>query len=110
MMIFIEHPVFSRQIVELLTDEEYGRFQTELVRNPRTGDVIPGLFGLRKVRVATSGRGKRGGVRVIYLLLPEEDVIYLFYAYSKGDMLDLTPEQQRRFKQAVQTIKREFSI
>jgi len=80
MITFVEHPVFSRQIVELLTDEEYGRFQSELARNPQIGDVIPGLYGLRKVRVAITGRGKRGGVRVIYLLLLNTEAIYLFYS------------------------------
>jgi len=65
-MIFIETSVFTRQVLELLTDEEYAGFQSELAANPLAGDVIEGTGGLRKVRVAAKGRGKRGGARVIY--------------------------------------------
>lgn len=58
-MIFIETSVFTRQVQELLTDEEYAVFQSALAANPEAGDVIEGTGGLRKVRVAASGRGKR---------------------------------------------------
>lgn len=64
-MIFIETSVFTRQVLELLTDEEYADFQSELAANPLAGDVIEGTGGLRKVRVAAKGRGKRGGARAI---------------------------------------------
>lgn len=66
-MIFIETSVFTRQVLEMLTDEEYADFQSELVANPLAGDVIEGTGGLRKVHVAANGRGKRGGARVISL-------------------------------------------
>lgn len=59
-MIFIETSVFTRQVQELLTDEEYAAFQSALAANPEAGDVIEGTGGLRKVQVAASGRGKRG--------------------------------------------------
>ena len=55
----------TRQVLELLTDEEYADFQSELAANPLAGDVIEGTGGLRKVRVAAKGRGKRGGARAI---------------------------------------------
>lgn len=51
-MIFTEHPVFTRRITELLSDEEYRKFQADLAANPDAGDVIPGLGGLRKIRLA----------------------------------------------------------
>ena len=54
-MTFTEHPVFTRRIMELLTDEEYREFQLELAANPESGDVIPGLGGLRKIRLALPG-------------------------------------------------------
>jgi len=59
--------LFTRRIVELLDDDSYARFQAMLIRNPEAGDVIQGTGGLRKIRVAASGRGKRGGARVINL-------------------------------------------
>jgi hypothetical protein len=64
-MIFIETSVFTRQVLELMTDEEYADFQSELAANPLAGDVIKDTGGLRKVRVVAKGRGKRGGARVI---------------------------------------------
>jgi len=62
----IETSVFTRQITELLSDDEYRRFQTELAANPALGPVIRGGGGIRKVRVAAGSRGKSGGARVIY--------------------------------------------
>jgi hypothetical protein len=108
MLTFIEHPTFTRQIRELMSDEAYAEFQTWLASNPEQGDVIPGLDGLRKVRVALPGHGKRGGARFIYLLLLRVETVVLFYAYTKGAIEDLTPEQKRRLRDAVQAIKREF--
>ncbi len=109
MIRFIEHPTFTRQIVELLSVDEYRDFQKELAADPEKGDVIPGLGGLRKVRVQLAGRGKRGGARVIYLLIPRPEIVFLFYAYSKGDIKDLTPDQKKRLRNAVEEIKREFA-
>lgn len=71
MFTFIEHPTFTKQIESLFSDEEYRRLQTDLAANPESGDVIPGLGGLRKVRWGAKGKGKRGGARIIYLLIPE---------------------------------------
>jgi hypothetical protein len=66
-MVFIETPVFTRQVQELLSDEAYSAFQWYLAFNPDAGDVIRDTGGLRKVRWSVAGSGKRGGVRVIYL-------------------------------------------
>ena len=64
-MVFIETPVFTRQVQELLSDEAYSAFQWYMALNPEAGDVIQGTRGLRKVRWSATGRGRRGGVRVI---------------------------------------------
>ena len=108
MMTFIESPAFTRQIAGLMSDLEYAKFQQALTERPDVGDVIPGLGGLRKVRWSAHGQGPRGGARVISLLLVKAESIYLFYAYTKGQMADLNTEQKRRLRSAVDAIKTEF--
>jgi len=105
--IFIEHPTFTKQIEALFSDEEYRRLQTDLAANPESGDVIPGLSGLRKLRWGAKGKGKRGGARIIYLLIPRPGLVYLFYVYTKGDITDMGSEQKKRLVKAVEAIKTE---
>lgn len=108
MFIFVEHPTFTKQLEVLFSDNEYCQFQVELVSTPNAGDLIPGLHGLRKIRWRAKGKGKRGGARIIYLLIPKRGIIYLFYAYTKGDISDMSPEQKKRMAKAVFTIKRSY--
>lgn len=63
-MIFIETPVFTRQIAALVNDDDYADFQRVLANDPEAGDVIAGTGGLRKIRMAAKGHGKRDGARV----------------------------------------------
>ena len=65
---FIETRLFTRLVQEYFSDEEYRRLQPELVKNPEAGPVIPGSGGVRKLRWAARGRGKRGGYRVVYFV------------------------------------------
>jgi len=65
-MKIIETPIFTKQLEKILDDEEYRQLQNNLVLNPDSGKIIKGSGGLRKMRWAGSGRGKRGGSRVIY--------------------------------------------
>ncbi len=65
-MEFIETPTFTRMVTTLLSDDEYGELQNDLVEDPERGDLIKGGGGIRKLRYAMQGRGKSGGVRVIY--------------------------------------------
>jgi hypothetical protein len=67
-MVFIETPIFTRQVLEVLTDEQYALLQGSLVARPDSGDLIRGSSGIRKLRWALPGRGKSGGVRVINFL------------------------------------------
>lgn len=83
-MIFIESPVFSADLLELLSDDEYSAFQRYLIANPDAGDVIQGTGGLRKVRWAAGGKGKSGGVRMIYFHVDELEQIRLLLIYKKG--------------------------
>ena len=108
MVTFIEHPIFTKQVQELLSDADYAALQQDLAAHPERGDLIPGLAGLRKVRVALPGRGKRGGARFIYLLLLRQAVIFMFYAYTKGEVEDMSPTQKRQLRELVLEIKQEF--
>lgn len=98
-MIFIETPLFTSLLTSLLSDEEYGEFQQALVADPTAGDVIEGTGGLRKVRWKAGGKGKRGGVRVIYYFVDEIDQIRLLLIYKKGIQDDLTARQKKTLKE-----------
>lgn len=63
---FIETPLFTKQRIELFTEDEYQAFQTELIQNPSAGVIMRDTGGCRKIRFATGNKGKRGGVRIIY--------------------------------------------
>lgn len=108
MMKFTEHPLFTRRITELLSDEEYASFQEELAANPAAGDVIAGLGGLRKIRLALPGRGKRGAARVLYLLFVKAETVFLLYVFTKGEFEDLPPDKRRIMRRLVDEIKKEF--
>lgn len=97
-MIFIETSVFTRQVLELLTDEEYADFQSGLSANPLAGDVIEGTGGLRKVRVPAKGRGKRGGARVIHYYVSSAAQIRLLLIYAKGRKDDLSTDEKRTLR------------
>ena len=88
----VETSIFTQRITKLLTDEAYRELQAVLVENPKAGDVIPGTSGLRKLRWRATGRGKRGGLRIIYYCW-SEDRLYMIFAYDKAEQGDLTPEQ-----------------
>jgi len=104
-VIFIETPVFTRQIKALVEDEEYRLLQLRLVANPDEGDLIPRSGGLRKIRVGVAGRGKRGGARVIYYWVTARSQIYLLLAYAKNAQEDLSEQQLRTLRALV---KQEF--
>ena len=58
--------------------------------------------------MAARGKGKRGGARVIYLLMPRPEIIFLFYIYTKGHIEDLSAEQKKRLRAAVEAIKEQY--
>lgn len=97
-MIFVETKSFVRTKENLLKEEELRQLQISLMLNPATGNVIPGSGGLRKMRWRGSGRGKRGGIRVIYYWIQHKDRIYLLIAYSKNSQEDLTTDQLKILK------------
>ena len=97
-MILIETPVFTAQVKELLSDDDYRRLQWHLARYPYAGDVIRGTGGLRKVRWTASGKGKSGGVRVIYFHAAPLSQIRLLLIYRKGIKDDLSPTEKKVLK------------
>jgi hypothetical protein len=102
-MIFIETSVFTRQVLGLLTDEEYRELQRSLAGRPGAGTLIKGSGGLRKVRWAPEGRGKRGGIRAIYFFWAlEQQQLLRLLMYSKGERGDLTPGQVRALRRILE--------
>ena len=97
-MVFIETSYFTRQLEDLLPDTEFAKLQQFLADNPDSGDVIQGTGGLRKIRWAVPGRGKRGGVRVIYFHVSAEAQIRLLLIYAKGVKDDLTAAEKKTLR------------
>lgn len=100
-MRFIETPIFTRAITELMDDDAYQALQVALLLRPGLGARIPRSGGLRKVRWPLPGRGKRGGVRVIYFWDEPSETFYLLYAYPKSTRDDLTAGQLRALARSV---------
>jgi mRNA-degrading endonuclease RelE of RelBE toxin-antitoxin system len=88
-VIFIEAPVFSRLVHRYLSDDEYAALQWSLVLRPDAGDVIRGSGGIRKLRWAGKGHGKRGGLRVIYYWQDRKGEIWLLTIYAKNEAEDI---------------------
>lgn len=100
-MILVETSAFTRLVRELLPDDSYRRLQAHLVVNPEAGDLIPSGGGLRKLRWQEPGKGKRGGLRVIYYRI-DAGRIYLLYAYRKSEQPDLTRAQIRSLREIIE--------
>ncbi len=92
-MEIIETPIFTKKINDVLSDDEYSRLQWALVINPEAGELIPGGQGLRKLRWSIPGKGKRGGLRIIYYWYVRDSKIYMLLPYKKSEREDLTKEQ-----------------
>ena len=81
---FVETRLFTRLVSEYLSDQEYAQLQSELIGNPKAGASIKGSGGIRKIRWAAPGRGKRGGYRVIYFVRSSKGVIWMLTMYPKN--------------------------
>lgn len=103
-MEFVEAPPFTRHLSEYLSEDGYLELQSHLCRNPETGDLIPGTGGFRKMRWADArrGKGRRGGLRVIYYYFASDDQIWLMTLYGKDEALDLTAQQKKALKAAME--------
>ncbi len=103
--VFIEMPPFQRHREEYLTDESYRLLQALLIKNPDAGDVIRHTGGLRKLRFEDSqrGKGKRGGLRIIYYWWSGKHEFWLFTLYSKDEMSDLSDREASILKGLLET-------
>lgn len=101
-MVFSESFSFTKKVYDVITDDEYGQLQWRLANNPELGVVIPSSGGIRKVRWSADGKGKRGGARVIYYWVTEDDEILFLDIYRKTEKDDLTKREIDFFKQLVE--------
>jgi mRNA-degrading endonuclease RelE of RelBE toxin-antitoxin system len=101
MFSFIETRLFTKLVVDYLSDEEYAALQLALMRDPEAGPVIPGSGGVRKLRWAAAGRGKRGGYRVIYYVRRANGVIWMLTMYPKNAAENISTHVLRQIKKEV---------
>ena len=98
--LFVELPAFTRFRADYLDDERFRALQNELMAQPEKGDVIEGTGGLRKLRRPDPrrGKGKRGGLRVIYFWWADGRQFWLFTLYDKAEMDDLSAKEKGLLK------------
>jgi hypothetical protein len=103
-MEFVEAPPFTRHLPEYLNEDGYRELQTRLAANPELGDLMPGTGGFRKVRWtdARRGKGRRGGLRIIYYHFPSDHQIWLMTLYGKDEASDLTAQRKKALKVAIE--------
>jgi len=104
-MIFIESKLFEKLRTKYLDDESYRALQNFLIEQPLCGDVIQGTGGLRKLRWSANGKGKRGGLRTIYLYITEKSHIHFLTLYTKNEVSDLTSDEKKILKRIVEELK-----
>ena len=85
MLTFVETRLFTSLVQQYLSDDEYSALQREVTANPEAGDVIRGSGGVRKLRWGVSGRGKRGGLRIIYYLRPRHGEVWMLTLHAKNE-------------------------
>ena len=103
-MEFIEATLFTKLVYTYLTDDEYLGLQSYLLQFPESGKVVPGSGGVRKLRWAMSGTGKRGGVRLIYYFKKQDDEIWLLTIYSKSETENIPAHILRKIAEEIQNV------
>lgn len=105
---FIEVPQFTKKWKELgLSDESLRELQNILLKNPKAGDTIQSIGGLRKIRIPLENAGKRGGGRVLYVDIELKEIIYFVNVYTKNEKDDLTEDEKKAFKAVIKFLKEE---
>lgn len=101
-MDFTETRLFTRKISSYLSDDEYQRLQVHMLEHPDAGEVIKGSGGIRKLRWAVEGKGKRGGIRVIYFLYLPVARILMLTVYAKNELEDLSQQEIKLLRKIVE--------
>jgi hypothetical protein len=101
MISFVETKLFTRLVQEYLSDEEYAKLQEALIADPEVGAIIPGSGGVRKLRWGLAGRGKRGGIRVIYFLRTRQGQIWMLTLYPKNVAENIPAHVLRQIKDEI---------
>ena len=104
-MEFVEAPAFTRHLSQYLNADDYRALQARLSANPALGDLMPGTGGFRKMRWADArrGKGRRGGLRIIYYHFASDHQIWLMTLYGKDEASDLTAQRKKALKVAIET-------
>ena len=103
-MLFIETPIFTKLVTDLISDDEYRKIQLALLLRPEAGKIITGSGGLRKIRWKSNGSGKRGGLRLIYFWDVPEDRIYMLLIYKKAKQKNLNLNQLKILRNLVKEL------
>ena len=104
-MTIIETKIFTQQITSLIDDSEYRVLQNALLEDPKSGKIIEHSGGLRKIRFGIRGRGKSGGIRIIYFYHELKCLIYLLICYSKNQKDDLSAKELEILKNIAKGFK-----
>ncbi len=104
MLHFIETPLFTKQVLKLLDDDNYKELQENLLNNPDQGDLIQGTGGVRKTRWALN-QGKSGGVRIIYYFVDSHGIFFMLLAYPKNKKVSLSSQEKSSLYKLTQQIK-----
>ena len=99
---FVETKLFTKLVYDYLNDDEYAAFQTFLAAQPEAGAVVRGSGGVRKVRWSQTGRGKSGGVRIIYFARLKHGEVWLLTIYAKGDVESIPAHILRKIKEEIE--------
>lgn len=101
----LQLPKFKTEATELIGPDGIDALAVYLIDHPDAGDVVPGSGGVRKLRWAAKGKGKRGGVRIIYLYVVIAARIYLIRCYAKNVKTDLTSDEKKQLRQIAAHLK-----
>ena len=101
---FTETKKFTKKVVKLLSDEIYARLQFDLCNDPQLGEIIQGSGGIRKLRWAIEGKGKRGGARVIYYWAVSDGKILMLEIYKKNEKADLSKDELVKLRKIVEEL------
>ncbi|MEX2488268.1 MAG: type II toxin-antitoxin system RelE/ParE family toxin [Pseudomonadales bacterium] len=108
MQTIVEMPEFQRRSDKLLTDEQRISIINYLAQHPASGDIMQGTGGIRKLRWSAQGRGKSGGVRVIYYYHNETSPLFLLTVFGKGEKSNLSKSERNQLAKITSLIIKRY--